>query len=179
MNRQKGPVDWQGGLQDLLNAIKAQEDAVQGAGGVANRQRPEMPQVVSDAPNPSRVRPPMPGLDSRMPYTPQLDNNNISAVYFNNSNNNPAIGGLFNQIKNQPPRQDMINNFEPGGPGFRKLPFFGVPGGIPQNAIPRAKPNQSGMTRLSPGMYRGSNGQLVRSTTGQAPIKTFKETIKK
>lgn len=58
-----------------------------------------------------------------------------------------------------------------GKPGSMKLPQMGVPGGIPQNAIPRAKPNQFGMTRVSPGMYKDKDGKMVRSTTG-APART-------
>lgn len=58
-----------------------------------------------------------------------------------------------------------------GKPGSMKLPQMGVPGGIPQNAIPRAKPNQFGMTRVSPGMYKDKDGKMVRSATG-APART-------
>jgi hypothetical protein len=35
--------------------------------------------------------------------------------------------------------------------------------------IPRATPNQYGMTRLSPGMYKDKSGNVVRSKTGAAP----------
>lgn len=65
-----------------------------------------------------------------------------------------------------------------GKPGSMKLPQMGVPGGIPQNAIPRAKPNQYGMTRVSPGMYRDRDGKTVRSKSGApAPIR-LRETKK-
>lgn len=60
-----------------------------------------------------------------------------------------------------------------GKPGSMKLPQMGVRGGIPQNAIPRAKPNQFGMTRVSPGMYKDKDGKTVRSATGApAPVRT-------
>lgn len=60
-----------------------------------------------------------------------------------------------------------------GKPGSMKLPQMGVPGGISQNAIPRAKPNQFGMTRVSPGMYKDKDGKTVRSATGApAPVRT-------
>lgn len=73
------------------------------------------------------------------------------------------IGTLMGWSDNMPKLEDIA-----GKPGFGKLPQFNVPGGIQtNNMIPRAKPNQYGMTRVSPGVYKDEKGATVRSSTGR------------
>ena len=50
--------------------------------------------------------------------------------------------------------------------------MWGERGNRASPMIPRATPNQYGMTRLSPGMYKDKSGNVVRSKTGApAPVK--------
>jgi hypothetical protein len=63
-------------------------------------------------------------------------------------------------------------------PDGQGVPLGSIGLNSPIPVIPRATPNQYGMTRLSPGMYKDKSGNVVRSKTGApAPVKT-KETAK-
>lgn len=99
-------------------------------------------------------------------YNPDVPNQ--PGVPFNRRLTNQQIG---NPASSQ--YEDIVRALQSVG---AKPALINNPTAPTGNMIPRAKPNQYGMTRVSPGVYKDEKGATVRSSTGRPKSISMKET---